>query len=80
MATLTLKKIPDRLYSRLKQSAEQHRRSMNSEALVCLEQSLISARPDADTILARARELRRQTAGHRLTDRELASAKGNGRP
>lgn len=80
MATLTLKKIPDRLYGRLKQSAEQHRRSMNSEALVRLEQSLISSSPDADTILDRARELRRKTVGHRLTDRELAVAKGNGRP
>ena len=39
--TLTLKNIPDAVYERLKLSAEAHRRSMNSEAIVCLEQVLL---------------------------------------
>ncbi len=38
--TLTLKNIPDEVYERLKASAEKHRRSLNSEAIVCLESVL----------------------------------------
>ena len=34
--TLTLKNIPEDVYRRLKLSAEAHRRSLNSEAIVCL--------------------------------------------
>lgn len=33
--TLTLKNIPDDVYQRLKRSASEHRRSLNSEAIVC---------------------------------------------
>lgn len=39
--TLTLKNIPDEVYARLKLSAETHRRSMNSEAIFCLEAALL---------------------------------------
>ena len=39
-ATLTLKNIPDEVYERLKASAETHRRSLNSEAIVCLKSVL----------------------------------------
>ena len=39
--TLTLKNIPDDVYTRLKLSAELHRRSLNSEAIVCLEAVLL---------------------------------------
>ena len=42
--TLTLKNIPDEVYQRLKASAESHRRSLNSEAIVCLESVLIPGR------------------------------------
>ena len=37
MATLTLKNIPEELHARLKKSAEQNRRSLNSEILIRLE-------------------------------------------
>lgn len=39
--TLTLKNIPDAVYDRLKLAAEMHRRSLNSEAIVCLESVLL---------------------------------------
>jgi antitoxin FitA len=42
--TLTLKNIPDDVYERLKLSAQTHRRSMNSEAIVCLEAVLLPAK------------------------------------
>jgi plasmid stability protein len=57
-ATLTLKNIPDPVYQRLKASAEAHRRSLNSEAIVCLESVLLPARAAPEERLARARNLR----------------------
>jgi plasmid stability protein len=56
--TLTLKNIPDEVYERLKASAEAHRRSLNSEAIVCLESVLIPGRVPVSERLARARALR----------------------
>ena len=42
--TLTLKNIPDEVYDRLKAAAGAHRRSLNSEAIVCLEAALLPTR------------------------------------
>jgi len=56
--TLTLKNIPDVVYDRLKLSAAAHRRSMNSEAIVCLEAVLLPTKVTPAERLARARELR----------------------
>ena len=49
MPTLTLKNIPDDLHARLKASAEQNRRSLNSEILVRLEQDI--KRPVLDPVV-----------------------------
>ena len=57
-ATLTLKNIPDEVYQRLRASAEAHRRSLNSEAIVCLETVLLPGRMGPAERLARARALR----------------------
>lgn len=56
--TLTLKNIPDEVYERLKASAVTHRRSLNSEALVCLESVLLPGRVAVSERLPRARALR----------------------
>jgi antitoxin FitA len=56
--TLTLKNIPDAIYERLKASAEIHRRSLNSEVIVCLENTLLPHRITPEERLARARGLR----------------------
>jgi plasmid stability protein len=56
--TITLKNIPDAVYSRLKVSAELNRRSLNSEVIVCLETTLMPTRVTPNERLARARELR----------------------
>ena len=56
--TLTLKNVPDEVYERLKASAERHRRSLNSEAIVCLESVLVPGRVSVGERLARARALR----------------------
>lgn len=82
MATLTIKNVPRDLYKQLKKRAAEHRRSMNGEAIVCLEHSLRSPRTDGgkDPFLAIAREMRKMTAGHVLTDEELEAAINEGRP
>lgn len=55
---ITLKNIPDEVYARLKSAAENHRRSINSEAIVCLEAVLMPLRAQPNERLARARALR----------------------
>jgi len=46
MPALTIKNIPDDLYSRLKKSAQVHRRSLNSEILYCVERTLVPYKID----------------------------------
>ena len=77
--TLTLKNIPDAVYDRLKLSAEMHRRSMNSEAIVCLETVLLPAKVTAGERLARARELRRALPKGKFKARDIDAMKREGR-
>lgn len=39
--TITLKNIPDDVYERLRESAAVNKRSLNNEAIVCLESALL---------------------------------------
>ena len=75
MPTLTVKNIPDALYERLKQSAAEHRRSLNSEILVCLERALVSERVDVRAQLARLDALRSRAALSPVTDDLLGEAR-----
>lgn len=77
--TLTLKNIPDDVYSRLKLSAQTHRRSMNSEALVCLEAVLLPTRLTPTERLARARELRGALPQGKFRARDIDTLKRKGR-
>lgn len=77
--TLTLKNIPDAVYERLKASAELHRRSMNSEAIVCLEAVLIPTRVTPTERLARARELRAALKPEKFLARDIDALKRDGR-
>jgi hypothetical protein len=67
------------VYERLKASAELHRRSMNSEAIVCLESVLVPARVPPAERLARARELRSALKPARFPAREIDTLKRAGR-
>lgn len=78
--TLTLKNIPDAVYQRLKAAAERHRRSLNSEAIVCLEAVLLPTQILLSERLARARELRAALPGRHFLVDELDAAKRDGRP
>lgn len=75
MATLTVKNIPTELYERLKASAAEHRRSLNSEILVCLERALFSERLDPATQLARADALRERAALTPVDDALIGEAR-----
>ena len=78
--TLTLKNIPDAVYERLKASAQIHRRSLNSEAIVCLESVLIPAGITPGERLDRARELRAALPRGVFNAGDIDKAKREGRP
>ncbi|MFO1195406.1 MAG: Arc family DNA-binding protein [Burkholderiaceae bacterium] len=77
--TITLKNIPDEVYERLKRSADAHRRSLNSEAIVCLESVLLPRRLDPGERLARARRLRESLQGATFDPVLLDALKREGR-
>ena len=76
LATLTLKNFPDDLYAQLKAQAAHHRRSLNREAVLCLEEAVIGQpRQDAAKVLAQLRRARGRFRAVHLTDRALSSAR-----
>jgi plasmid stability protein len=77
--TLTLKNIPDAVYEQLKAAAEAHRRSLNSEAIVCLETVLLPTKTGARERLARARELRGALVGKTFNAADIDALKREGR-
>lgn len=85
MATLTLKNVPDDLHRRLKARAERNHRSLNREAIRCLEASVSPAAPAAtphvDEPAERARVFREQLAadGFWTTSDEVLAAIEDGR-
>jgi antitoxin FitA len=78
--TLTLKSIPDEVYARLKASAEAHRRSLNSEAIVCLESVLLPGKISPAERLARARALRATLPQGKFRAKDIDAFKREGRP
>lgn len=78
--TLTLKSIPDEVYQRLKSSAEAHRRSLNSEAIVCLESVLVPGKINPAERLARAQALRASLPQNKFRAKATAALKREGRP
>lgn len=78
--TITLKNIPDEIYTSLKLAAEAHHRSLNSEVIACLERVLLPARVTAAERVTRARQLREGLAGKRFTAADIARAIDQDRP
>jgi plasmid stability protein len=77
--TLTLKNVPDEVYERLKLSAAAHRRSMNSEAIVCLESGLLASRIAPAERIARARALRAALPKASFRAKDIDASKREGR-
>ncbi|MCP9826114.1 FitA-like ribbon-helix-helix domain-containing protein [Synechococcus sp. EJ6-Ellesmere] len=79
--SLTLKNIPEALYARLKASAQQHRRSLNNEAIVCLEAVSAPGRTPAAERLAQLRDLRSTLPmGATFAPEDIETFKLQGRP
>ena len=80
MAVLTIKNLPDDLYARLKSRAAAHNRSLNREAITCLELALADIPSiDPGELLATLRKSRGRIGKVWLTDRSLDKARGEGR-
>jgi len=79
MASITLKNIPDEIYSLLKMTAQRHRRSLNSEIIVCLERSLQPTAVRVEDALVTARRLRARVGGDPLSLEEITEARHMGR-
>lgn len=79
-ATITLKNIPEEIYDSLKQAANAHHRSINSEAIACLERVLLPSKTGNDEHLARARQLRESLKGKKFKVADIDKAIDQGRP
>ena len=78
MISITLKDIPHPVHSALKQRAKRHGRSLNKEAIACLEMAVAPAPVDIQAMLFDVRDHRAALPG-RLNDR-LIQAANAGRP
>jgi plasmid stability protein len=80
MPALTIKNIPDSLYQQLKTAAELHRRSINSEVIVCLEKTLIPTKINFADRLNRIEQLRSTIKSSNITPEDIEQAINCGRP
>lgn len=79
MPTITLKDIPEKLHKKLKTRAKLNGRSLNKEAIACLEEVVRGdERPSPDEILEMAREIRERSPLY-LTDAKIRRGKEWGR-
>jgi hypothetical protein len=77
--TLTLKNIPDEVYARLRAQATLNRRSLNSEAILCLE-TILNLRPaDTRERLAQLRGMRAALGDARFGMGDIDEFKREGR-
>jgi plasmid stability protein len=74
---LTLENVPDDVYGRLKVAAEAHRRSLSSQAIVCLEAVPMPGRVTTSERLAR--ELRAAFPKANFRPQDLDAFKREGR-
>ncbi len=77
--TITVKKIPQDLYEKLKNRADRNHRSINREIIAIFEEALTVRRLDPEEILVSARTLRKKTRQFTLTQEFIDQAKREGR-
>ena len=77
--TITIKNIPAGLYDRIKTNATKNHRSINSEIIAIIENTLSTKKISPGNFLASARRLREKTKNHILTEDFLDRAKREGR-
>ena len=79
MPALTIKNIPDDLYTELKHVAEQHHRSINSEVIVCLKRSLFPTKISPKDRLRDIQSLRTQISANSITADQINEVINEGR-
>jgi antitoxin FitA len=80
VATITLKNVPDDVHAALKERAKRHKRSLNQEAIFCLDRALGRSSRDPQYLLSGIRNLRSRIS-MKLVDLDwIDQAKGQGRP
>lgn len=81
MPSLTIKGLPDEIYTNLKAAAERNRRSLNSEVIVSLQRSLVGSKPPSEDVVQSLREWHKALARMpRLTPADVRRARRDGRP
>jgi antitoxin FitA len=80
MPTITLKNVPEDVHTALKQRAKRHKRSLNQEAIFCLDLALGRSSRDPQTLLAGIRNLRSRVSLKQVDLDWIDSAKRQGRP
>ena len=78
--TITLKNLPDALHARLAAAAKRHRRSLNNEAIICLEAGLGTDPLAVEQQLAEIQALRTSLSQHNFDPAEIDAFKREGRP
>ena len=78
MASLTVKDLPKRLHSLLRERAKLHGRSLNREIIAILESSTGAFRQDPQAYLVRIRQVR-QRAQLGLKQKDIERAISDGR-
>jgi len=80
MSALTIKGIPDHLYDALKNTSQLNHRSINSEAIVCLERALLPLRITTEERLGEIQRLRGTIPRGAITADGIRNAIDEGRP
>ena len=78
--TLTLKNLPEALHARLSAAARHHRRSLNNEAIICLEAGLAAAPVPVPDRLREIRALRQTLDSSDFEPNVIEAFKAEGRP
>lgn len=77
--TITLKGIPENVYTQLKSSAEANRRSLNSEAIACLETVLLPRKTPAVGHASKAQAIRERLQNQAFSPQDIDEFKRFGR-
>ena len=78
MPSLTVKNIPEEIYERLKKSAAAHRRSINQEAIYCLDRALGSTRLLYGSLCRRLTAWGGSPGGDSVSSRKSAASQAGG--
>jgi len=79
MPALTIKNIPDELYSELKYIAKQHHRSINSEVIVCLKRMLMPKKISPEDTIKSIQSVRIQITPNIITVEDIEKSINEGR-